>query len=118
MKKYLKKLNTNKAKTFVLAGLMGLTPSCKMDKNAPEEPQNPNNSYVVPNVMSANQDTPVDSFMMHMPNVEGVKFYKPRDYNGHISLETNYADGRVSYLTDHDVERRWGYALPKRYIFI
>ena len=116
MKKYLKKLNANKAKTFVLAGLMGLTPSCKMmDKNEPDAPQSTNNSYVVPNVLSTNQDVPVDSFMTHMPNVEGVKFYKPRDYNGHISLETNYADGRVSYLTDHDVERRWGYALPKRY---
>lgn len=99
MKKYLKKLNTNKAKTFVLAGLMGLAPSCKMDKNAPEEPQSINNSYVIPSVMSANQDMPVDSFMMHMPNVANAVFYEPTE-DAHCFMFHTDNMGNVNNITE------------------
>ena len=90
--KYLKKLNTNKAKAFLLAGLMGLTPSCKDDKNAPEDPKTQESTYSVPSSREVATDMPVDSFMTHMQNPDQAVFYEPIEDEWRFSFHTGNTD--------------------------
>ena len=101
-KKFLNVLKSNKAKTLVLTGLMGLMPSCKMDKNAPDAPKTPgntHNTYVLSNVMDTIPNMPVDSFMTHMPNVANAVFYEPTE-DTHCFLFHTGNMGSVSSVTE------------------
>lgn len=101
MKKFIKKINNHKTKTFVLAGLMGLMPSCKMmDKNEPDAPKTPDNTYAVPSVADTIPNVPVDSFMTHMPYATGAAFYEPTEDTHCFVLRTDNYTGYVNGITE------------------
>jgi hypothetical protein len=78
IKQLLNKAKTHQAKTFLLAGLMGLMPSCKIDRNAPESPESSKSSTHMAQSNDFDDSTmPVDSFMKHMDNVSSIIFYEP-----------------------------------------
>ena len=112
-KKFLNVLKSNKAKTLVLTGLMGLMPSCKMDKNAPDAPKtqdNTHNTYVLSNVMDTIPNMPVDSFMTHMPNVANAVFYEPTEDTHRFLMHTDNTTGYVNGVTEErDVQDRARY---------
>lgn len=92
-----------KTKQILLACVIGLLPACKQQLNEPETLSKPANSasytYDAPF-----DNTPVDSFMKHVPNIENVKFYIPRENNSRIYFETNSATGDIYKMTEeHDV---------------
>ncbi len=84
----LNKLKTNKVKTLVLAGLMGLTPSCcNVEDNAPDEPTTkPNTDANQTDGISTN---PVDSFMQHMSCTGNIKLRTSGEDELFFKLITN-----------------------------
>jgi hypothetical protein len=90
------KIKSKKNKVLLLAGLIGLMPACKQQINEPENPsKHPNTSFTYDVPFN---DIPVDSFMKHVPNVENVKFYQPREDNHQIYFST--ANGDVNKMTE------------------
>lgn len=90
------KINSKKNRTLLLAGLIGLLPACKQQINEPENPsKHPNTSFTYDVPFN---DVPVDSFMKHVPNVENVKFYQPREDTHYIHFST--ANGDVNKMTE------------------
>ena len=96
IKKPLNLLKSHKAKTIFLAGLMGLLPSCKMDKNEPEDPKSAQNNQHATLFMNDMPANPVDSFMRHMPYVDGAVFYEPTA-DSHCMLF--HADNNTNNIT-------------------
>jgi hypothetical protein len=90
------KIKSKKNRTLLLAGLIGLMPACKQQINEPENPsKHPNTSFTYDVPVN---DVPVDSFMKHVPNVENVKFYQPREDTHYIHFST--ANGDVNKMTE------------------
>lgn len=90
------KIKSKKNRTLLLAGLIGLLPACKQQINEPENPsKHPNTSFTYDVPFN---DVPVDSFMKHVPNVENVKFYQPREDTHYIHFST--ANGDVNKMTE------------------
>ena len=90
------KIKSKKNKVLLLAGLIGLMPACKQQINEPENPSKyPNTSFTYDVPFN---DMPVDSFMKHVPNIENVKFYQPREDNHQIYFST--ANGDVNKMTE------------------
>ena len=85
-KKYFKKfkLNTHYAKTFVMAGLMGLMPSCKMFINEPENPKETNKTMRTDSMYL--QNMPVDSFMTNIAHTENLKLRCPGEQDWFFSM--------------------------------
>lgn len=96
------RIKSKKNRTLLLAGLIGLLPACKQQINEPENPSKyPNTSFTYDVPFN---DVPVDSFMKHVPNVENVKFYQPREDTHYIHFST--ANGDVNKMTEErDVAR-------------
>lgn len=90
------KIKSKKNKTLLLAGLMGLMPACKQQINEPEIKSEHQNTTV--RCESPVGDMPVDSFMKHVPNVEDIKFYQPREDNHYICFST--VNGNVNKMTE------------------
>ena len=90
------KIKSKKNRTLLLAGLIGLMPACKQQINEPENlSKHPNTSFTYDVPFN---NVPVDSFMKHVPNVENVKFYQPREDNHQIYFST--ANGDVNKMTE------------------
>jgi len=89
----------NYKQTIVLAALIGLMPACKDQINEPEKTSK--QSGMSTNIYGATADeTPFDSFMKHVPNVENVKFYIPREETSYLSFEVNSASGDIYKMTE------------------
>ncbi len=89
----------NYKQTIVLAALIGLMPACKDQINEPEKTAK--QSGMSTNIYGASADeTPMDAFMKHVPNIENVKFYIPRENNSRIYFETNSAGGDIYKMTE------------------
>lgn len=89
----------NYKQTIVLAALIGLLPACKDQINEPEKTAK--QSGMSTNAYDAPADeTPVDAFMKHVPNVENVKFYIPREETSYLSFEVNSASGDIYKMTE------------------
>lgn len=89
----------NYKQTIVLAALIGLLPACKDQINEPEKTAK--QSGMSTNIYGASADeTPVDAFMKHVPNVENVKFYIPREETSYLSFEVNSASGDIYKMTE------------------
>ena len=88
-----------KTKQVLLACVIGLLPACKQQENEPETLSKPADSasyaYDAPF-----DNTPVDAFMKHVPNVENVKFYIPREETSYLSFEVNSASGDIYKMTE------------------
>ena len=83
--------------------MIGLMPACKDQINEPEKTSK--QSGMSANAYDAPADeTPVDAFMKHVPNVENVKFFIPREDNSRFYFEVNSASGDIYKMTEeHDV---------------
>lgn len=88
----------NYKQTIVLAALIGLMPACKDQINEPEKTAI--QSGMSTNIYGATDETPVDAFMKHVPNVENVKFYIPREETSYLSFEVNSASGDIYKMTE------------------
>jgi hypothetical protein len=89
----------NYKQTIVLAALIGLMPACKDQINEPEKTAK--QSGMSTNIYGATADeTPMDAFMKHVPNVENVKFYIPREETSYLSFEINSASGDIYKMTE------------------
>lgn len=88
----------NYKQTIVLAALIGLMPACKDQINEPEKTAK--RSGMSTNIYGATDETPVDAFMKHVPNVENVKFYIPREETSRFSFEVNSASGDIYKMTE------------------
>ncbi len=89
----------NYKQTIVLAALIVLMPACKDQINEPENTSK--QSGMSTNAYDAPADeTPFDSFMKHVPNVENVKFYIPREETSYLSFEVNSASGDIYKMTE------------------
>ena len=88
----------NYKQTIVLAALIGLMPACKDQINEPEKTAK--QSGMSTNIYGAMDETPVDAFMKHVPNVENVKFYIPREETSYLSFEVNSASGDIYKMTE------------------
>lgn len=100
VKKSLNLLKSNKAKTVMLAGLMGLMPSCKMETNEPDTPKGKPSSYIIQNDTTNIPEMPVDSFMKHMPNVDNAVFYEPTEDTHCFLFHTNPSTQDVTDITE------------------
>ena len=95
----------NYKQTIVLAALIGLMPACKDQINEPEKTAI--QSGMSTNIYGATDETPVDAFMKHVPNVENVKFYIPREETSYLSFEVNSASGDIYKMTEErDVKQK------------
>ena len=65
----------NYKQTIVLAALIGLMPACKDQINEPEKDSN--QSGMSANIYGATDETPMDAFMKHVPNVEKCEILYP-----------------------------------------
>ncbi len=93
------KIKSKKSKTLLLAGLIGLMPACKQQINEPENPtKHPSTTSYTYDVPV--NDMPVDSFMKHVPNVENVNFYQPREDNHRIYFSTDFSNGDINKMTE------------------
>lgn len=88
----------NYKQTIVLAALIGLMPACKDQINEPEKTAK--QSGMSTNIYGATDETPMDAFMKHVPNVENVKFYIPREETSYLSFEVNSASGDIYKMTE------------------
>ncbi len=88
----------NYKQTIVLAALIGLMPACKDQINEPEKDSN--QSGMSANIYGATDETPMDAFMKHVPNVENVKFYIPREETSRFSFEVNSESGDIYKMTE------------------
>ena len=89
----------NYKQTIVLAALIGLMPACKDQINEPEKTAK--QSCMSTNIYGASADeTPMDAFMKHVPNVENVRFYIPREETSYLSFEVNSASGDIYKMTE------------------
>ena len=88
----------NYKQTIVLAALIGLMPACKDQINEPENTSK--QSGMSTNIYGATDETPMDAFMKHVPNVENVKFYIPREETSYLSFEVNSASGDIYKMTE------------------
>jgi hypothetical protein len=88
----------NYKQTIVLAALIGLLPACKDQINEPEKTAK--QSGMSTSIYGATDETPVDAFMKHVPNVENVKFYIPREETSYLSFEVNSASGDIYKMTE------------------
>ena len=99
IKQFLNKTPTYQTKTFLLAGLMGLISSCKMDTNAPDDPKQQTSAQVT-SFQDDVLNTPVDSFMLHMDNVNLARFYEPREDTHCFLFHADNFSGNVTGLTE------------------
>lgn len=89
----------NYKQTIVLAALIGLLPACEDQINEPEKDSN--QSGISTSIYGASADaTPMDAFMKHVPNVENVKFYIPREETSRFSFEVNSESGDIYKMTE------------------
>ena len=88
----------NYKQTIVLAALIGLLPACKDQINEPEKTAK--QSGMSTSIYGATDETPVDAFMKHVPNVENVKFYIPLEETSYLSFEVNSASGDIYKMTE------------------
>lgn len=88
----------NYKQTIVLAALIGLMPACKDQINEPEKDSN--QSGMSANIYGATDETPMDAFMKHVPNVENVKFYIPREETSRFSFDVNSESGDIYKMTE------------------
>lgn len=88
----------NYKQTIVLAALIGLMPACKDQINEPEKTAK--QFGMSTNIYGATDETPMDAFMKHVPNVENVKFYIPREETSYLSFEVNSASGDIYKMTE------------------
>ncbi len=87
----------NYKQTIVLAALIGLLPACEDQINEPEKDSN--QSGMSANIYGASADaTPMDAFMKHVPNIENIRFYQPREDTHYIHFST--ANGDVNKMTE------------------
>ena len=87
----------NYKQTIVLAALIGLMPACEDQINEPEKDSN--QSGISTNIYGASADeTPMDAFMKHVPNIENIRFYQPREDTRYIHFST--ANGDVNKMTE------------------
>ena len=87
----------NYKQTIVLAALIGLLPACEDQINEPEKDSN--QSGMSANIYGASADaTPIDAFMKHVPNIENIRFYQPREDTRYIHFST--ANGDVNKMTE------------------
>ena len=87
----------NYKQTIVLAALIGLMPACEDQINEPEKDSN--QSGISTSIYGASADaTPMDSFMKHVPNIENIRFYQPREDTHYIHFST--ANGDVNKMTE------------------
>lgn len=95
----------NYKQTIVLAALIGLMPACKDQINEPEKTAK--QFGMSTNIYGATDETPMDAFMKHVPNVENVKFYIPREETSYLSFEVNSASGDIYKMTEErDVKQK------------
>lgn len=86
----------NYKQTIVLAALIGLLPACEDQINEPEKDSN--QSGISTSIYGASADaTPMDAFMKHVPNIENIRFYQPREDTHYIHFST--ANGDVNKMT-------------------
>lgn len=88
----------NYKQTIVLAALIGLMTACKDQINEPENTSK--QSGMSTSIYGATDETPMDAFMKHVPNVENVKFYIPREETSYLSFEVNSASGDIYKMTE------------------
>ncbi|MCI7430331.1 MAG: hypothetical protein MSS84_05565 [Bacteroidales bacterium] len=87
----------NYKQTIVLAALIGLLPACEDQINEPEKDSN--QSGISTSIYGASADaTPMDAFMKHVPNIENIRFYQPREDTHYIHFST--ANGDVNKMTE------------------
>ena len=87
----------NYKQTIVLAALIGLLPACEDQINEPEKDSD--QSGMSANIYGASADaTPMDAFMKHVPNIENIRFYQPREDTHYIHFST--ANGDVNKMTE------------------
>lgn len=87
----------NYKQTIVLAALIGLMPACEEQINEPEKDSN--QSGISTSIYGASADaTPMDAFMKHVPNIENIRFYQPREDTHYIHFST--ANGDVNKMTE------------------
>ena len=72
-------------------------PACEDQINEPEKDSN--QSGISTNIYGASADaTPMDAFMKHVPNIENIRFYQPREDTHYIHFST--ANGDVNKMTE------------------
>lgn len=87
----------NYKQTIVLAALIGLLPACEEQINEPEKDSN--QSGISTSIYGASADaTPMDAFMKHVPNIENIRFYQPREDTHYTHFST--ANGDVNKMTE------------------
>ena len=76
--------------------MIGLMPACEDQINEPEKDSN--QSGMSANIYGATDETPMDAFMKHVPNIENIRFYQPREDTHYIHFST--ANGDVNKMTE------------------
>ncbi len=77
--------------------MIGLMPACEDQINEPEKDSD--QSGISTSIYGASADaTPMDAFMKHVPNIENIRFYQPREDTHYIHFST--ANGDVNKMTE------------------